>query len=282
MIGLKGRNRMKDIKELEQKAIQIRKDIIEMSYRCGRAAHPGPALSCAEMITAIYFGFANIDADNPMKEDRDRVILSKGHACPALYAALSEKGFVDKKEFEHLRHPGGVLQGHPSYKKTPGVDMTAGSLGNGLGIGLGMAYYLKNKGYPSRVYVVLGDGELNEGTVWEAVMYAPAAKVSNLIAFVDVNGFQSRGSCEEILPQNNLAERWLSFGWNVISINGNDMSEVVNAMELAQRSEEKPTVILAKTVKGKGVSFMENDNTWHQHVLSDEQYKTAMAELEGN
>lgn len=271
---------MKNIQELEKKALQIRKDIIEMSYGCGRAAHPGPALSCAEIVTAIYFGFANTDAEEPLKVDRDRVILSKGHACPVLYAALAEKGFIDRKEFKNLRHPEGMLQGHPSYKKTPGIDMTAGSLGNGLGIGLGMAYYLKNQGYKSRVYVILGDGELNEGTVWESVMYAPSIKAANLIAFVDVNGFQSCGACDAILPQKNLEERWLSFGWNVISINGNDMEQVVDAIELAQKSEEKPTVVLAKTVKGKGVSFMENDNLWHQHVLSQEQYETAMAELE--
>lgn len=271
---------MKEIRELEKKALQIRRDIIEMSYRCGRAAHPGPALSCAEIVTAIYFGFAHMDVQSPLKADRDRVILSKGHACPVLYAALAEKGFVDRGEFKNLRHPEGILQGHPSYRKTPGVDMTAGSLGNGLGIGLGMAYYLKHKGYKSRVYVILGDGELNEGTVWEAVMYAPAIKAANLTAFVDVNGFQSCGACGDILPQPNLEERWLSFGWNVLSIDGNDMEQVVHAIELAQKSEEKPTVILAKTVKGKGVDFMENDNLWHQHVLSKEQYERAMAELE--
>lgn len=271
---------MKDISELEKKARQIRKDIIEMSYECGRAAHPGPALSCTEVVTAIYFRFANIDVKNPLKEDRDRFILSKGHACPVLYAALVEKGFIERNEFKKLRHPDGLLQGHPSYKKTPGIDMTTGSLGNGLGLGLGMAYYLKNRGYQSRVYVVLGDGELNEGTVWEAIMYAPVIKMDNLIAFVDVNGFQSCGECESIIPQQNLEERWQSFGWNVISIDGNDMAQVVNAIELAQKSEGKPTVILARTVKGKGISFMENDNQWHQHVLSLEQYKTAMAELE--
>ena len=273
---------MKDIKteELRNLASLVRRDIIEMSTACKTAAHPGPALSCADIVTALYFKYMDIDSLNPEKEDRDRFILSKGHACPAQYAALAEKGFFSKEEFKNFRHPSGILQGHPTYRKTPGVDMTAGSLGNGLGIGLGMAYYLKKiKGYKSRVYVILGDGEINEGTVWEAVMYAPVVKVNNLIAFVDINGFQSCGSCDGILPMPDLARKWSSFGWKTIEIDGNDMEQVSDAIEIARSSQELPTVILAHTIKGKGVSFMENNNAWHQHKLSDEQYYIAMKEL---
>lgn len=269
-----------DIKKLESYSVTVRKDIIEMSRSCLTAAHPGPALSCTDIVTALYFGFMNIDPNAPEKEDRDRLILSKGHACPAQYASLAELGFFDKSEFKNLRHPGALLQGHPTYHKTPGVDMTAGSLGNGLGIGLGMAYYLKLKGFESRVYVVLGDGELNEGTIWEAVMYAPQAKVNNLIVFVDVNRFQSCGACNDIMPMPFIRANWESFGWNALEINGNDMKQIVNAVNLAHSSIAKPTVIIANTVKGKGVSFMENNNSWHQHKVSEEQYNIAMKELE--
>jgi len=268
------------VNDLKKAAVTLRKDIIEMSRVCGTAAHPGPALSCADITAALYFGFMDVDSSDPEKADRDRFILSKGHACPAQYAALSELGFVSKEEYKNLRHPGSILQGHPTYHKTPGVDMTAGSLGNGLGIGLGMAYYLKLKGLSSKVYVVLGDGELNEGTIWEAVMYAPVAKVGNLIAFVDVNGFQSCDSCQNILPMPELKAKWSAFGWNTIEIDGHDMEQIVSAVSEAQQSADRPTVILAKTVKGKGVSFMENDNSWHQHKLSQEQYDIAMKELE--
>lgn len=272
---------MKTIQELEAAAVELRRDIIEMSYRCHRAAHPGPALSCADIVTALYYRFMDIDPADPEKESRDRLILSKGHACPVIYAALAELGFFSKDSFATLRHPDSIIQGHPTYHKTPGIDMNAGSLGNGLGIGLGMAYYLKLRKLPSHVFVILGDGELNEGTIWEAVMYAPVAKVDNLIVYVDHNGFQSCDSCEHILPQPNLCERWAAFGWNAIEIDGNDMSQVVAATELASAHTGSPTVIIADTVKGKGVSFMENNNSWHQHTLTEEQYLQAMVELGG-
>lgn len=270
-----------DLEALNAAALQLRKDVVEMSHACGRAAHPGPAMSCADIVAALYFGFMNVDPREPNKEDRDRFILSKGHACPVQYAALAEKGFFSKAEFSKLRHPDGLLQGHPTYHKTPGVDMTAGSLGNGLGIGLGMAYYLKHRGLKSNVFVILGDGELNEGTIWEAVMYAPVAKAGNLVAYVDINGFQSCGACSDILPQGHLKERFESFGWRAVEIDGHDMAQIVSATEYALSDRERPCVVLASTVKGKGVSFMENNNSWHQHVVSDEQYEQAMAELEG-
>lgn len=271
---------MKNIEELKTIANTLSRDIIEMSYVCGRAAHPGPALSCADIVAALYFGVMNFDPAQYDAPGRDRFILSKGHACPAQYAALTELGLVSKAEYPKLRHPDAVLQGHPTYHKTPGVDMTAGSLGNGLGIGLGMAYHQKLTGEGGMVYVILGDGELNEGTVWEAVMCAPSLKTGNLVAIVDINGFQSCGACEDILPTPDLKKIWSGFGWNVLETDGHDMAQLVGVLEQAKSGADVPTVILAKTVKGKGVSFMENNNAWHQHTLTEEQYIQAMKELE--
>ena len=270
-----------DIAALESQAKIIRRSIIEMSHACGRNAHPGPALSIADICTALYYDFMNIDPAEHMKADRDRLVLSKGHACPVIYAELAELGFFSKDLFPTLRHPGSMIQGHPTFHKTPGVDMTSGSLGNGLGIGLGMAYYLRLKGFDSRVYVILGDGEMNEGTVWEAVNYAPVQKLDNLIAIVDQNRFQSCGATGDILPMENMAERWRAFGWNVLEIDGHDMEQIVSALGLAKAHTGSPTCIVAKTVKGKGVSFMENNNAWHQKPVTDEEYAIAMKELEG-
>lgn len=271
---------MERIERLKKISNAVRKDIIEMSYSCGRAAHPGPALSCADIVTALYFDVMNFDPQDYANSDRDRFILSKGHACPVQYAALTELGLVTKEEYKRLRHVGATLQGHPTYQKTPGVDMTTGSLGNGLGIGLGMAYYQKLAGSGSRVYVILGDGEINEGTAWEAVMCAPSLKVGNLVAVVDINGFQSCGACSDILPTPDLKTIWSGFGWNVVETDGHDMGNILDAFEAAKSSSDVPTVILARTVKGKGVSFMENNNAWHQHILTEEQFNQAMRDLE--
>lgn len=273
-------SKARKIADLQEKARLVRRGIIEVSHACGRSAHPAPALSCADLVAALYYGFMDVDPKNPEKEDRDRFILSKGHACPVLYSVLAEKGYFPKEYFTTLRHLDSKLQGHPVYGKTLGVDMTSGSLGNGLGIGLGMAYYLKNSGKKSKVFVMLGDGEMNEGTLWEAINVAPALKVDNLIAVVDQNYFQSCGSTEDICPMNNMAERWRSFGWNVLEVNGHDMEEIVSKLDMAVNHHGTPTVIVAQTVKGKGVSFMEHDNSWHQKVISDEQYEIAMKELE--
>lgn len=270
----------KDVKYLEKQAKAVRRGIIEMSYSCGRSAHPAPALSCADIVTALYFGFMNVDPKDPQKEDRDRLVLSKGHACPVIYSALCEMGYFPKEYLPTLRHLDSKLQGHPVYGKTPGVDMTSGSLGNGLGIGLGMAYYLKLNGKKSKVFVILGDGEMNEGTLWEAINVAPTLKADNLVAVVDQNYFQSCGSTEDISPMNNMAERWRAFGWNVLECNGHDMQDVVSKLDMAVSHHGAPTVLVAQTVKGKGVSFMEQDNSWHQHALSKEQYDIAMKELE--
>ena len=272
--------KIKDVAGLEKQAREVRRGIIELSHACGRSAHPAPALSCADICTALYYRFMDVDPENPEKEDRDRLVLSKGHACPVIYAILADLGYFPKEYFKGLRHVGGKLQGHPAYGKTPGVDMTSGSLGNGLGIGLGMAYYLKHQGKKSKVFVILGDGEMNEGTVWEAVNIAPTLKADNLIAIVDQNYFQSCGSTEDIAPMQNMAQRWRDFGWNVLEINGHDMADIVSKLEMAVNHHGTPTCIVAQTVKGKGVSFMEHNNAWHQSNISDAQYETAMKELE--
>jgi transketolase len=269
-----------EIRALKQKANSIRKCIIEMAYQCGYKVHLAPSLSCADIVTALYFKFMRIDPENPTWEDRDRFIMSKGHAYTVLYAALCERGFFGKDEFKTLRHLNGKLQGHPTMGKTPGVDMTAGSLGNGLGIGIGMAYYLKLRGKDSKVFVMLGDGESNEGSVWEAAMQAPVRKTDNLIAFVDYNHFQSSGPCEEILPMGRLADKWKAFGWNVLEINGHDMVEIVNKLEIATNFYGAPTMIIANTIKGKGISFMEHSNKWHAGFIKEETYHKAMDELE--
>ena len=263
--------KVKDIAALEKQARVVRKGIIETAYSCGRLTHPAPALSCADICTALYYGFMDVDPKDPEKEDRDRLILSKGHACLVLYSILSDMGYFPKEYLPTLRHIGSKLQGHPVYGKTPGIDMTSGSLGNGLGIGLGMAYYLKHQGKKSKVFVILGDGEMNEGTLWEAINIAPVLKADNLIAIVDQNYFQSCGSTEDISPMQNMADRWRAFGWNVLEINGHDMSDIVSKLQMAVNHRGTPTCIVAQTVKGKGVSFMEHDNSWHQKAVSKEQ-----------
>ena len=272
--------KVKDIAALEKQARVVRKGIIETAYSCGRLTHPAPALSCADICTALYYGFMDVDPKDPEKEDRDRLILSKGHACLVLYSILSDMGYFPKEYLPTLRHIGSKLQGHPVYGKTPGIDMTSGSLGNGLGIGLGMAYYLKHQGKKSKVFVILGDGEMNEGTLWEAINIAPVLKADNLIAIVDQNYFQSCGSTEDISPMQNMADRWRAFGWNVLEINGHDMSDIVSKLQMAVNHRGTPTCIVAQTVKGKGVSFMEHDKSWHQKAVSKEQYEMAMKELE--
>ena len=271
-----------EIKSLQKKAREIRRLIIKTAYETERLTHPGPALCIADLCTALYYKFMKVDPKNPTWEDRDRMVLSKGHAYLVLYAILAEKGFFPHEHLKTLRHPGSILQGHPVMGKTPGIDMTAGSLGNGLGAGLGMAYYLKYLGKASKVFVILGDGEMNEGTVWEAVIEAPALAANNLIALVDMNGFQSTGMTSEICPMHNMRQRWEPFGWKVIEINGHDMAAIVSALDVAVNYQGGPVCIVADTVKGKGVSFMEHNNDYHQKFISKELYEQAMAELGGN
>ena len=267
------------ISALEKKAVEIRRGIVETAYLSGRLTHPGPALSITDICTALYYKFMKVDPANPQWGDRDRFVLSKGHACLAPYVILADKGFFPKAELKTVRHTDSILQGHPVLAKTPGIDMTAGSLGNGLGIGLGMAYYLKLQGKASKVFVMLGDGEMNEGTVWEAVLEAPVLRADNLIAFVDQNHFQSCASTEEIQPMQNMKERWEAFGWKVLEINGHDMYDIVSRLEIAVNHRGSPVCIVANTVKGKGVSFMEHDNAWHQKLVTKKDYDKAMAEL---
>lgn len=267
-------------RDLRLMANTIRRDIVDIAYKAQGPSHPGPALSSTDIVTALYFKIMNVDPANPHWEDRDRLVLSKGHACPVIYSALAEKGFFPKDWLLDVRRLNSHLQGHPDMKKTPGVDMTSGSLGNGLGAAMGMAYYLKVRKKNAQVFCILGDGEIEEGTVWEAVISAPAFKMDNLTAIVDCNHFQSCGAVYDIMHIQNMTRAWEDFGWNVITINGHNMDEVVSALETAYNFRGKPTCIMANTVKGKGISYMEFDNSWHQKAPTPEQYEQAVKELE--
>ncbi len=270
------------IRELNLKANDIRRDIMDIAYLAQGPSHPAPALSSADIVAALYFNIMKVDPQNPQWEDRDRFVISKGHACPVVYAALAEKGFFPKEWLTTVRQVGSHLQGHPDMKKTPGIDMTSGSLGNGLSAALGMAIYLKHQKKTSQVYCLLGDGEIQEGLVWEAILAAPAMGMDNLTAIVDCNHLQSCGAVPEIqdIPVPAMARAWEALGWNVIRINGHNMEEIVSALERARDFRGMPTCIMADTVKGKGVSYMEFDNAWHQKIPSEAQYNQAVKELE--
>ncbi len=267
-----------DVRDLEAKAVEIRHDILNMIYKA-KAGHPGGSLSSVEVITALFFHVMNIDPQKPDWADRDRFILSKGHACPALYAALAQRGFFDKKILDTLREYHSILQGHPDMNKVPGLDMTAGSLGNGLSIGVGMALSGERKHQDYMTYVMLGDGECQEGMVWEAAMTAAHYHLKNLIAIVDCNGVQINGWVNDIMREEPFADKWKAFGWNVIEIDGHDMRSVLNALHEA-RTMRAPTVILSRTVKGKGVSFMEDQSAWHGAAPNAEQLRQAIEDIE--
>ena len=268
------------IRELKLMANTIRRDIVDIAYKAQGPSHPGPALSCTDIVTALYFNIMKVDPANPQWPDRDRLVLSKGHACPVIYSALAEKGYFPKEWLETVRRVGSRLQGHPDMKKTPGVDMTSGSLGNGLSAALGMAVCLKHEGKSSQVYCILGDGEIQEGLVWEAVLAAPALGCDNLTAIVDCNHLQSCGAVPDIQDVPGMARAWEDLGWNVLRCNGHNMEEVVSTLEAARDFRGRPTVVMADTVKGKGVSYMEFNNDWHQKVPTKEQYEVAVQELE--
>ena len=272
------------IRELEKTANTIRQDILEISFKAGGPSHPGPALSCADLVTALYFRIMNVDPANPDWPERDRFILSKGHACPVQYSCMAELGYFPKEELMTIRHLNSRLQGSPSMAKTPGVDMTAGTLGNGLSAGQGMAMYLKHTHQGAfkvpQVYVIIGDGESDEGSIWEAAMDAPAKGVDNLTCIVDYNHHQSCGAVDDIRPYYDMAGMWKAAGWHVIEINGHSMQQIVDALEEARNYHGRPTCIIANTLKGKGISIMENDNSWHQRAPSEEQYLQAKKELE--
>lgn len=265
-------------KELKKIACKVRMGVIE-GVHSAKAGHPGGSLSSADIITYLYFEHMNIDPKNPKKADRDRFVLSKGHAAPALYAALAERGFFDVSLLTSLRKIGSVLQGHPDMKQIPGVDMSTGSLGQGISTAVGIALSAKHFKDNYRVYSVLGDGETEEGQVWEAAMFAANKKLDNLVAFVDLNNLQIDGTIDEVNSPKPIDKKFEAFGWNVICINGNDFNEIESALKSAQQVKGKPTAIIAQTVKGKGVSFMENAVGWHGVAPNDEQYEQAMAEL---
>ena len=266
------------VEELEKMAVIIRCDIIDMICTAA-AGHPGGSLSAADVVTALYFRIMRIDPKNPGWPDRDRFILSKGHACPVWYAALAERGYFDKSHLKTLRQMGSILQGHPDMRKTPGIDMTAGSLGHGLSAGLGMALSGKLQQKDYHVFVIIGDGESQEGSIWEASMAAPNFKLDNLTAILDYNHLQNDYSVDDIMPIHPAVDKWRAFGWHVLDIDGHDMAQVVQALEEAKSHQGTPTMIVANTVKGKGVSYMENVCEWHGRAPCQEEADRALEEL---
>lgn len=265
--------------KLQKIANEVRKDILTEVFHA-KSGHPGGSLSVADILTCLYFEEMNVDPADPAKADRDRLVLSKGHATPALYAVLAERGFFPKEELTTLRALGSRLQGHPNMNDTPGVDMTSGSLGQGVSAAVGMALSAKLTGDPYRVYAVLGDGELEEGQVWEAMMLAGNKGLDNLVVVVDSNGIQLDGTVEEINSPQPIDEKMKAFHLHPIVVDGHDFEELHKAFEEAKTVKGCPTAVIAKTVKGKGVSFMENQVSWHGAAPNKEQYEKAMEELE--
>ena len=269
---------MKDISFLKEKAKEIRKSIVSMITEA-KSGHPGGSLSATDILTALYFSEMNVDPTNPKMEGRDRFVLSKGHAAPAIYATLAEKGYFSKDELMTLRKFGSRLQGHPDMKKLPGIEISTGSLGQGLSVANGMALNAKIFDENYRTYVVLGDGEIQEGQIWEAAMTAAHYKLDNLCAFLDSNNLQIDGNVSEIMGVEPLDKKWEAFGWNVIKIDGHDFEQILSALDKARKCKGKPTMIIAKTIKGKGVSFMENICGFHGVAPTLEELERALAEL---
>ena len=265
--------------ELQKIANEVRKDILTEVYHA-KSGHPGGSLSVADILTCLYFEEMHVDPQNPDMADRDRLVLSKGHAAPALYAVLAEKGYFPKEELKSLRALGSRLQGHPNMNDTPGVDMTSGSLGQGVSAAVGMALSAKLTGDSYRVYAVLGDGELEEGQVWEAMMFAGNKQLDNLVIVADSNGIQLDGTVEEINSPQPIDEKMKAFHIHPIVVDGHDFDQLHRAFEDARTVKGQPTAIIAKTVKGKGVSYMENQVSWHGSAPNKEQYEKAMEELE--
>lgn len=265
--------------ELQKTANEVRKSIVT-AVHSAKSGHPGGSLSAADVFTYLYFEELNIDPKDPKKADRDRFVLSKGHTAPGLYAVLAERGFFPKEDLLTLRHIGSHLQGHPCMQHTPGLDMSSGSLGQGISAAVGMALSAKTFGDTYRVYTLLGDGELQEGQVWEASMFASAKKLDNLCVIVDNNNLQIDGTIEEVNSPYPIPEKFEAFGFHAISVDGHDFDQLRAAFDEAKTIKGQPTVIIMKTVKGKGVSFMENNASWHGSAPNDEQYAAAMAELE--
>ncbi len=264
-------------KQLEEIACKVRIGIIE-GVHAAKAGHPGGSLSIAEILTYLYFKEMNIDPENPKDPKRDRFVLSKGHAAPALYATLAERGYFSPDELLTLRHIGSRLQGHPDMKNIPGVDMSTGSLGQGISAAVGMALSSKHFGDNYNVYTILGDGEIEEGQVWEAAMFAANKKLSNLTAFIDLNNLQIDGTIDEVNSAKPVDKKFEAFGWHTITINGHDYDAIAAALNEA-KTVDKPVAIIAETTKGKGVSYMENAVNWHGAAPNDELYEVAMTEL---
>ena len=264
-------------KQLEKNACKVRMGIIE-GVHSAKSGHPGGSLSCADILTYLYFNKMNIDPNNPKMENRDRFVLSKGHAAPALYSVLANRGYFDTELLKTLRQIGSILQGHPDMKHISGVDMSTGSLGQGISAAVGMALSAKHFGNDFKVYTVLGDGEIEEGQVWEATMFAANKGLSNLTAFVDYNNLQIDGTIEEVNSAAPIDKKFEAFNWHTIIIDGHDFDQIEAALNEAE-TVDKPVAIIAKTVKGKGVSFMENQVGWHGSAPNDEQYGQAMSEL---
>lgn len=269
-----------DVKELQKIANEVRIGIVKEVYN-GKSGHPGGSLSCADILTVLYFNQMNIDPSNPKSNARDRFVLSKGHASPALYSTLASRGYFDKEELTTFRGIDSILQGHPDMKHIPGVDMSTGSLGQGLSCANGMAMVSKLSKDGNRVYCLVGDGEIEEGQIWEAAMSASHYKLDNLCVIVDNNNLQIDGSIEEVMSSYPIDEKFKSFGFHVIKVDGHNIEELINAFNEAKTVKGKPTAIIAKTIKGKGVSFMENQVGWHGKAPNQEQYEIAIKELGG-
>ena len=270
---------MSDINFLQTKSTDLRKDIVKMICK-SKSGHPGGSLSVIDILTALYYDVMNIDVANPKKEDRDRFVLSKGHAAPALYAVLADKGYINKELLGTLRQFGSPLQGHPDMKKVSGVEISTGSLGQGLSVANGMALASRLQNIPYRVYVAMGDGELQEGQVWEAAMTSAQYKLDNLTAFVDYNNLQIDGNVSDIMDVASVEDKFKAFGWNVLTIDGHNFQEILDAVEKAKECKGKPTMIVANTVKGKGVDFMENVCGFHGVAPTEEETKRSIEQLE--
>ena len=264
--------------ELRKKAVEIRKEIVS-SVHSAKAGHPGGSLSAADIFTYLYFEAMNIDPANPKAENRDRFVLSKGHTAPGLYSALAHRGYFPVEDLLTLRHTGSYLQGHPDMKHIPGVDMSSGSLGQGLSVAVGMALAAKMSGKDYRTYCLCGDGEIQEGQIWEAAMFAGHRKLDNLLVIVDNNNLQIDGTVEEVCSPYPIHEKFAAFGFHVINIDGNNFEEIDAAFTEAKNTKGMPTAIVAHTIKGKGVSFMEDKASWHGKAPNDEEYALAMEEL---
>lgn len=265
--------------ELAKKANEVRKGIVT-AVHSAKAGHPGGSLSAADLFTYLYFEEMNIDPKNPKMEDRDRFVLSKGHTAPGLYSVLANRGYFPVEDLKTLRKLGSYLQGHPCMQETPGADMSSGSLGQGLSAAVGMALAGRMDQKEYRVYCLCGDGEIQEGQIWEAAMFAGHRKLDNLVVIVDNNGLQIDGKIEDVCSPYPIDKKFEAFNFHTININGNDLDEIAAAMKEARETKGQPTAIIMKTVKGKGVSFMENNAGWHGKAPSDEEYKTAMADLD--